>query len=270
MTNSTQPVGDRYAARPRSVGRLHHGGSPSLTLLRRGATALISVLVALSPIGALSVAADGLAVDDTYSVAEDGVLTVPMETGVLANDAGGSLVLCVSAFVTTGLEGALTEPPGIAADGSFTYTPPPNFNGTTTFTYDVATLVAGVCPPPPTTEGTGTVTITVTPVNDAPTAAGDSFTALANHTLNVAAPGVLGNDADVDGDTLPAVKKANPAHGVVTLAEDGAFSDTPDTGYTGADQFSYGASDGPAPSTSVSLPSTPGAATVSGVSSAVV
>ena len=216
-----------------------------MTLLRRGTAAAISTLIALSPIGALSVAADGLAVDDpSYSVAEDQVLTVPAETGVLANDVGGSLVLCVSSFVTTGLQGALTDPPGVAADGSFTYTPPPNFNGTTTFTYDVATRVAGVCPPPPTAEGTATVTITVTPVNDAPTAVGDSFTALKGHTLNIAAPGVLGNDSDVDGDTLTAVKKANPAHGVVTLAPDGAFSYTPDTGYVGQDQFAYWASDG--------------------------
>jgi hypothetical protein len=129
-------------------------------------------------------------------------------------------------------------------DGSFTYTPPQNFNGTTNFTYDVATLVAGVCPPPPTAEGTATVTITVDPVNDPPTAAADAFTALAGHTLNVAAPGVLGNDADVDGDPLTAVKKSSPAHGDVTLAADGSFSYRPATGYRGPDQFSYWASDG--------------------------
>jgi len=199
----------------------------------------------MSPIGALTVAADGLAADDpSYAVAEDQGLTVPVETGVLANDVGGSAVLCVSTFDTTTLQGALSDPPGVAADGSFTYTPPPNFNGTTSFTYSVATKVVGVCPPPPTAEGTATVTITVTPVNDAPTAVGDSFTALKGHTLNIAAPGVLGNDSDVDGDTLTAVKKASPAHGAVTLAGDGAFSYTPDPGYVGSDQFSYWASDG--------------------------
>jgi hypothetical protein len=206
-------------------------------------TAAITVLVALSPVFAQAVAADGLAADDAYSIAEDGVLTVPVETGVLANDTGGSLVLCVSGFDTTTLQGTLQDP-GVNADGSFTYTPPPNFNGTETFTYDVATLIAGVCPPPPTAEGKGTVTITVTPVNDPPTAVADSFTALAGHTLNVAAPGVLGNDSDVDGDSLTAVRKSSPAYGVVTLAADGSFSYTPDSGYRGPDQFSYWASDG--------------------------
>jgi len=192
----------------------------------------------------MTVRADGLATDDAYSMSEDapGGLVVPVDSGVLANDVGGSAVLCVASVHTEALEGVLDL--GGASDGSFTYTPPPNFNGTTTFTYDVATMVGGVCPPSPTAEGTATVTLTVNAVNDAPTAAADAFTALAGHTLNVAAPGVLGNDSDVDGDPLTAVKKSSPAHGVATLAADGSFSYTPATGYTGSDQFSYWASDG--------------------------
>jgi len=215
-----------------------------LTLLRRLAAAAISVLVALSPVAAITVRADGLATDDSYSTTEDvaGGLVVPVDSGLLANDVGGSDVLCVSAVHTEALQGVLDL--GGASDGSFTYTPPPNFNGTTSFTYDVATMVGGVCPPPPSAEGTATVTITVDAVNDPPTAVADAFTALANHTLNVAAPGVLGNDTDIDGDPLTAVKKSSPAHGVVTLAADGSFSYTPTTGYTGPDQFSYWASDG--------------------------
>ena len=214
-----------------------------MTLVRRGIVIAASVLIALSPGTALTVAAaDGLAADDAYSTDEDvvGGLVVPVDTGLLANDIGGSAVLCVLSVETTNLEGTLDL--GGATDGSFTYTPPTNFHGDTTFTYQVATKAGEACPE--VSAGTATVTISVASVNDAPTAAGDSFTALANHTLNVAAPGVLGNDADVDGDTLTAVKKANPAHGVVTLAQDGAFSYTPDTGYAGADQFSYWASDG--------------------------
>ena len=227
-----------------------------------GMTAAIAVLVALSPVGAGLVAADGLAVEDSYSVAEDGVLTVPVETGVLANDTGGSLMLCVSSFDTTGLQGSLTDPPGVASDGSFTYTPSPNFNGVTTFTYQVATSAGGACPE--VSEGTAMVTITVTPVNDPPSAASDSFTALGNRTLNVAAPGVLGNDTDIDGDPLTAVKTSSPSHGTVSLAADGGFSYTPDAGYVGPDAFSYRANDGAANSpqrvvslTIVAVPPTP-------------
>ena len=86
--------------------------------------------------------------------------------------------------------------------------------------------------------------ITVTPVNDAPTAVGDSFFALADRTLNVGAPGVLINDGDIDSGSISAVKVSNPAHGVVTLAADGSFSYTPQAGYEGPDAFSYRASDG--------------------------
>ena len=49
-----------------------------------------------------------------------------------------------------------------------------------------------------------TVTITVNPVNDAPVADDDSLPTDEDTALNVAAPGVLGNDTDVDGDSLTA------------------------------------------------------------------
>jgi hypothetical protein len=214
-----------------------------LSLSHRATTAALAALLALSPIAAVTAIADGLAADDIYSVAEDAVggLVVPVETGVLMNDTGGSLALCVSSFATTSLEGTLEEP-GVNADGSFTYTPPSNFNGTTTFTYTVTTRIAEACPPA--SEGSAVVTINVTPVNDPPTATADSFSALANHTLNVAAPGVLANDSDIDGDSLTAVKVNSPAHGLLTLAADGGFSYTPTSGYTGPDAFSYKASDG--------------------------
>jgi hypothetical protein len=209
---------------------------------RRWLVASIAAVV-LSPLGALGVAADGLAADDSYSVAEDTVLTVPMEAGVLANDTGGSLVLCVSGFDTTSLQGTL-QAPGVNPDGSFTYTPPANFHGTETVTYDVATLVAGACPPPPTSEGRGMVTITVDSVNDPPTAVADFFSALTDRTLHIAAPGVLANDSDVDGDTLTAVKASGAAHGSVKLASNGGFEYTPNPGFAGSDAFAYRASDG--------------------------
>jgi hypothetical protein len=91
-----------------------------------------------------------------------------------------------------------------------------------------------------------TFAITVTSVNDAPTASADSFIVLADRTLNVNAPGVLSNDADIDGDSLGATRMTSPAHGVVTLAADGGFSYTPATGFTGVDAFSYRATDGTA------------------------
>jgi Bacterial Ig domain len=95
--------------------------------------------------------------------------------------------------------------------------------------------------------------------NDPPTAAADNFIVLAGRTLNVAAPGVLINDDDIDDETITAVKGQSPAHGVLTLAADGSFSYTPVAGFTGQDGFSYTAFDGEAssPTRIVTLQVTP-------------
>ena len=47
-----------------------------------------------------------------------------------------------------------------------------------------------------------TVTITINGVNDAPVAVDDTLPTDEDTTLIVAAPGVLGNDTDVEGDSL--------------------------------------------------------------------
>jgi len=95
---------------------------------------------------------------DAYSTAEDTPLTVAA-TGVLGNDTdsdGDSL----SAVVVSGpAHGSLN----LNADGSFTYTPAVNFNGTDSFTYRASDGTLQSDP--------ATVTITVNAVNDAPTVA---------------------------------------------------------------------------------------------------
>ena len=75
--------------------------------------------------------------------------------------------------------------------------PAANFNGTDSFTYRAndGTLHSNLA----------TVTLTVTAVNDAPIAADDAYTTTEDTALTVAAPGVLGNDSDPDGDPLTAV-----------------------------------------------------------------
>ena len=159
--------------------------------------------------------------------------------GPLANDNPGAAT-CIPDFDVTGLIGELDLQP----NGAFTYTPPDDFHGETSFVYGLQAEGFPDCLGP--ADSQATVTLTVNPVNDNPTARADSFQALPDRTLNVASPGVLLNDGDVDGDTLAAVKESNPVHGVVTLASDGAFSYTPNAGYVGPDAFSYRASDGSA------------------------
>ena len=61
------------------------------------------------------------------------------------------------------------------------------------------------------------------------------------------APGVLGNDTDVDGDALTAAPgRATPPNGTLTLNADGSFTYTPDANFNGTDSFTYTANDGTA------------------------
>ena len=83
--------------------------------------------------------------------------------------------------------------------------------------------------------------------NEAPVANDDSFTTDEDTPLNVAASeGVLGNDTDLDGDTLSATQVAGPTHGTLTFNDDGSFSYTPTSTFHGSDSFTYMASDGTA------------------------
>jgi hypothetical protein len=62
--------------------------------------------------------------------------------------------------------------------------------------------------------------------------------------LDIAAPGVLGNDYDLDGDALIAIKVSDLQHGTVDLNADGSFSYNPDPGWFGTDTLLYKANDG--------------------------
>ena len=80
--------------------------------------------------------------------------------------------------------------------------------------------------------------------NESPTCIQDSYELLAAETLSVAAPGVLANDTDADGDDLTAEVSTDATHGDLKLHTDGSFTYTPDAGYTGEDNFQYQAFDG--------------------------
>jgi VCBS repeat-containing protein len=174
-----------------------------------------------------------IAVDDSYTTAEDTPLSVAAP-GVLGNDTDPD-------SPPSSLSAQLVSPPLGAAfalnpNGSFSYTPSPEFNGDVTFTYRVSDGAATSAP--------ATVTIHVTPVNDAPVAVDDAYTAAPNTPLTINAPGVLGNDFDIDSASLTAALAMPPVHGSVVLAAAGGFVYTPATDYTGPDAFTYRASDG--------------------------
>jgi len=82
------------------------------------------------------------------------------------------------------------------------------------------------------------------PTNAAPTAASDKYGASRDDSLAVAAPGVLANDSDSNGDALTVKLDRNAAHGTLTLESNGSFKYTPTSGFTGTDEFAYAANDG--------------------------
>jgi len=194
---------------------------------------------------------------DSYTTNEDTALTVAAP-GVLANDTDVDGNALTAALVTGPASGTLT----LNTNGAFTYTPNANFNGTDSFTYRANDGT--------TTSGPATVTITVVPVNDAPVANADSYTTNQDAALTVAAPGVLANDTDVDGNTLTAALVTGPASGQLTLNANGSFTYTPNAGFNGTDTFVYRASDGTTVSNPVAVtitvvPPTEELSTISGL-----
>jgi hypothetical protein len=84
--------------------------------------------------------------------------------------------------------------------------------------------------------------------NNTPVAGNDSYSVAQDTTLNIPAPGVLGNDSDADGDELTAVQTSDAGNGTAVLNDDGSFTYTPNSGFTGIDTFTYVANDGTADS----------------------
>ena len=107
---------------------------------------------------------------------------------VLANDSDRDSAALRAVLVTGPAHGTLV----LNAEGSFAYNPAANFNGVDSFTYRASDGTAS--------SNVATVTIAVKSVNDAPVAGNNTYTKNEDTTLTVAAPGVLGNDEDVDGD----------------------------------------------------------------------
>jgi VCBS repeat-containing protein len=76
--------------------------------------------------------------------------------------------------------------------------------------------------------------------NDLPQAEPDSYTVGINSKIfTAAAPGVLKNDSDADGDPLTARLVTGTSHGELSLKNDGSFTYTPEKNFTETDSFTY-------------------------------
>jgi hypothetical protein len=120
-------------------------------------------------------------------------------------------------------------------DGTFTYTPNPNFTGKDKFQYQVCDN-AGAC-------DTACVVITIAPdlngsINDKPNAQDD--VALTN--INTKVTGSLRtNDSDPNGNNLTYTTTPilAPTNGTVSITATGSYTYTPAPGFYGTDRFTY-------------------------------
>lgn len=132
---------------------------------------LIEVVSGLPPV----------AVDDNYTVVEDGSLSIS-SPGILANDTDAdspSITVLDQNPLTPEVDPVENVAHGtlvLNTDGSFTYTPDPDFFGEDVFVYNAFDSRLQSALP-------ATVTITVTPVNDRPTAIDDQVTILEDELL---------------------------------------------------------------------------------------
>jgi hypothetical protein len=126
---------------------------------------------------------------------------------------------------------------GIGSARTITVSPDTNQIGVTTITVTLIDSDGGTA--------VDTFQLTVLPVNDPPVALGDFYEVVHDKTLKIPGPGILGNDSDVDGDTLlPFLADGQgPSHGTLTLRNSGSFDYKPDPGFIGSDSFQYFVSD---------------------------
>ena len=184
------------------------------------------------------------AVDDTFSVAEDGSATITVLTNDSDVDGDAISVTQVNgtAIVDGGSSVAVTNGSVALVGGQLVFTPSANYNGPASFTY---TISDG------TLTDTATVSGTVTAVNDAPDAVDDTFSVAEDGSATIT---VLTNDSDVDGDAVSVTQVNGSAivdggssvavtNGSVALVG-GQLVFTPSANYNGPASFTYTISDG--------------------------
>lgn len=119
------------------------------------------------------------------------------------------------------------------SDGTYTYTPSPDFFGVDTIQCTVGT--------PDTTLQTAILTIIVRPLSDEPTPVSNAI------EVTMGTPFVIDpalNHPELNSGTLVVYFFSQPQNGVIVDNGDGTFTYTPNAGWSGADTFEYTISDG--------------------------
>jgi hypothetical protein len=164
------------------------------------------------------------AANDAFSVAED--TSVSGDLG--ANDSGledGGIVYSLDSVPSSGTA-------VVNADGSFSYTPAPDYNGSDSFGYAVTDADGDA--------SSATVSITVTAVDDIPVANDDAVSTSEGVSVGGDA---ANNDSGLGDGGISYALGAAPANGSASIASDGSFTYTPNPLFSGADSFGYQVSD---------------------------
>ncbi|WP_299546271.1 cadherin-like domain-containing protein [uncultured Tateyamaria sp.] len=166
------------------------------------------------------------AVDDAATTDED----TPVTIDVVGNDTdpdGDTLEI-------TGASVPADQGTVEIVNNELLFTPAENFNGDATITYSITDNSGGT--------DTAEVAVTVTPVNDDPLAVDDIETTDEDVAVVV---DLLGNDTDVDGDTLTLGDVSVPAdQGSVVDNGDGTVTFTPAPNFNGPATITYTVTDG--------------------------
>ncbi|PWA09536.1 Ig-like domain-containing protein [Flavobacterium laiguense] len=178
-----------------------------------------------------------IAVADQITVAEGGTATtlVGGATNVLSNDTDLENNILTAILVSDVSNGTLT----LNSNGTFSYTHNGSETTSDSFTYKANDGNAD--------SNVITVTITVSPMNDAPTAVADQITVTeggAATTLVGGSTNVLANDIDAENNILTAVLVSGVSNGTLTLNSNGTFSYIHSGSATTSDGFSYKVNDG--------------------------
>jgi len=159
------------------------------------------------------------------------IVDTPVTGNVIPNDSdpdGDPLTV-----ITTPVSGPNNGTVVINPDGTYTYTPDPGFIGTDTFEYEVCDS-KGDC-------DQAIVTIDVIGIdingNNPPIATNDATTTPVNTPIDIV---ILSNDSEPDGDNIVGpILQSSPSNGSVAINPDGSVTYTPNTGFTGTDEFIY-------------------------------
>ena len=177
---------------------------------------------------------------DTLAATEDTAVTYTAAQ-LVGNDTDVDGDTLTIASVTSGTGGTAV----LNANGTVTFTPAANFHGAASFTYTVSDGTA--------TSNPATVTVNVAAVNDAPVANADTLAATEDTPVTYTAAQLVGNDTDVDGDTLTIASVTSGTGGTAVLNADGTVTFTPAANFNGAASFTYTVSDGTATSNAATV-----------------